>query len=243
MQKEKKKSNIKLYIEKFKELWANPRSRAAILLGFYGLFMLFVVGGVRTNLNSRPPKDETTNRVEKEEKVNFSELTNYEYNMKITKDTEVTLFQGKHYENTDFFVNIGNNNAYYVEGDIIYQLNNGIKEPLENSLYDINITKFTPAFISSLLESATLDYTTNYSTGIEKKNYILSVPAFMRAMFGTNVSSNEIITITITSNKKNVESVMIDFLGYEKMTMSGVTVMTMEITYQNIGGVSPFHID
>lgn len=244
--KESKKSKIRLYYDRFKELWGNPRGRAAILLGVYGLFLLFVVGGVRTNLNTK--KSMTNNETQpaqekKESKVSFEDMDNYEYDMKVTKNEEITLFQGKHYEKLDLFIHTGTNQAYYVEEGNTYQIINGMKTPLTTPLYNIDISKFTPEFIGTLLKEATLDYTTNYSTGVEKKNYILSVPAFMRLVYGTTVSSNEIITITTSMKNQEMQNVEIDLLGYERATDSSITKMMIEITYKNLGGVLDFHID
>lgn len=242
---EKKGSKMKASWHKFKELWANPRSRAAMLLGLYALFILFVVGGVRSGVSTDKKVNKNPERLEekKETTTTFKQMDNYEYDLKVNQNEEITLFQGKHHGTHDLFINTLNNNAYYVEEKVVYQVIDGMKSPLASPLYNIDITLFSPDFIHQLLDVATLDYTTNYSTGIEKKNYILSLGAFMKMVYGSDVSSNEIITITTSTKDKVMQTVEIDLSGYEKITDPGITKLTLEITYKNIHGVEEFHID
>lgn len=240
---EKGKSKIKLYINHFRELWANPRGRAMILLGVYGFFMLFVVGGVRTSI-SVDKKQTNENKVEEEVVTpSFSLMDNYEYDLKVQQNEEITLFQGKRNKEKTLFVNTLNNNTYYVEENNIYQVINGVKTPLLEPIYNVDISKFNPTFLNKLIEEATLDYTTNYSTGIVKKNYILSLPAFMKELYGKNISSNEIITITTNMKDEVMQSIEIDLLGYEKITDSSITTMKLEIAYKNIGYVEEFYVN
>lgn len=240
--KEKKQSNVRLFFKRLKELWANPRGRAAILLGFYGIFLLFVVGGVRTSLSNEPTNVPEEPEV-KEESSSFADMTNYEYDMKVSKNNEVAVFVGKRNGIYNLFVNTMTNQSYYMEERMIYKVVNGVKSPLSEPLYQIDITKFQPDFIAELLKQSTLDYTTNYASGVIKKNYILSLPAFMKLMYGTTVSSNEIVTITMTEKDKKIEQVELDLLGYQKTVDANSTAMKIEITYKNIDEVEEFHID
>ncbi len=244
MSKEKKKqSNVILFFKRVKELWANPRGRAAILLGFYGCFLLFVVGGVRTSLSNEQKNMNDEPSIKQEETTSFDTMTNYEFEMKVSKNNEMIAFQGKRNGTSQYFVNKETNQAYYVEEKTIYQVIDGVKKPLVDPLFSIDITKFQPDFIAKLLDQSTLDYTTNYSSGVVKKSYILSLPAFMKFMYGTTVSSNEVITLVTTEKNKKMEQVVLDLLNYQKTVDMDSTKMSIEITYKNVDAVEAFHID
>lgn len=242
-QMEKKPSNIVLFFRRIKELWGNPRGRAALLLGFYGLFLLFVVGGVKTSLSNEPKRVKEEPSVKEEKTSTFETMNNYEFEMKVNKDNEMTIFQGKRNDTSHFFVNKQTNLAYYMEDKMLYQVSNGGKTPLVEPLYSIDITKFQPDFLEILLDQSTLDYTTNYASGVIKKNYILSLSAFMKLMYGTTISSQDVITLTTTEKNKKIEQVVIDLLGYQKTIDHNSTQLSIDIIYKNIGAVEVFHID
>ena len=243
--KEKQPNKIVSGWRKFREIWANPRGRAAILLGIYGVFIVFVVSGVRGNVKNRDRYQDQTHQEPEISKPtkDYSELDNYEYDLVITRDTNVLTYQGKHAGEVDLFIDTTTNQSYYLEQSILYQIINGVKQPVATPIQEIDITKLTPTMIQTLLDESTLDYTKQYASGIEEKQYILSLPAFMNLFYGSTISSNEIVTITTSMNEEVMEKVTIDLSGYSRYSEFSFTTFTIEITYKNIDKVESFYID
>ncbi|HIT11681.1 MAG TPA: hypothetical protein IAB58_02700 [Candidatus Pelethosoma merdigallinarum] len=244
--KEKQPNKIVSGWRKFKEIWSNPRGRALILLGIYGIFIVFVVSGVRSNVKNRDRYQEQQTNQEpevSEPTKKYSDLDNYEYDLVITRDTNVLTYQGKHADEVDLFIDPSTNQAYYLEQSVLYQVVNGVKQPVATPIQEIDITKLTPTMIQTLLDESTLDYTKQYASGIEEKQYILSLPAFMNLFYGSTISSNEIVTITTSMNGDIMEKVTIDLSGYSRYSEFGFTTFTIEFTYKNIDKVESFYID
>lgn len=238
-------NNLGIAWRKLREIWATPRGRAIILLCIYGIFITFVLSGVRGNIkkqnqHSTPATEEQTPTVTY---TQLSDLDNYEYDMKITKDDMIITYQGKHADQVDLFIDTSNNNSYYLEQGIIYQIMNGVKQPVATPISEIDILRLNPETLQALIDEATLDYTKNYASGIEEKQYILSLPAFMRIIYASTISSNEIVTITTSTNENNIQKITLDLSGYSRYNNLNITNFTIDIDYKNVGKVESFYID
>ena len=153
--------------------------RQIAVIGIYGIFIVFVVSGVRSNVKNRDRYQEQQTNQEpevSEPTKKYSDLDNYEYDLVITRDTNVLTYQGKHADEVDLFIDPSTNQAYYLEQSVLYQVVNGVKQPVATPIQEIDITKLTPTMIQTLLDESTLDYTKQYASGIEEKQYILSLP-------------------------------------------------------------------
>ena len=239
--------NKKFSFKNIVEAWHNPRGRAAILLCGYLIFLMFVVGGVRSNIKPNSNNIDNDNNVEetpKEEILNseYKNYSNYEYELKITVNDVTNIYLGKKNNNKSLITDV-NNQTYYLEDGILYIINNGVKNIYNNNNYDLNLINFTPNTINSLIEAATLNYTTNFANGNISKNYILSLSAFMKLIFGSDISSNEIVSITTTENNDLITNVTLDLSNYEKYKGSTVNNFVISITYSNINGVLEINVD
>ena len=239
--------NKKFSFKNIVEAWHNPRGRAAILLCGYLIFLMFVVGGVRSNIKPNSNNIDNDNNVEetpKEEILNseYKNYSNYEYELKITVNDVTNIYLGKKNNNKSLITDV-NNQTYYLEDGILYIINNGVKNIYNNNNYDLNLINFTPNTINSLIEAATLNYTTNFANGNISKNYILSLSAFMKLIFGSDISSNEVISITTTENNDLITNVTLDLSNYEKYKGSTVNNFVISITYSNLNGVPEINVD
>ncbi len=239
--------NKKFSFKNIVEAWHNPRGRAAILLCGYLIFLMFVVGGVRSNIKPNSNNIDNDNNVEetpKEEILNseYKNYSNYEYELKITVNDVTNIYLGKKNNNKSLITDV-NNQTYYLEDGILYIINNGVKNIYNNNNYDLNLINFTPNTNNSLIEAATLNYTTNFANGNISKNYILSLSAFMKLIFGSDISSNEIVSITTTENNDLITNVTLDLSNYEKYKGSNVNNFVISITYSNLNGVPEINVD
>lgn len=239
----KKKFSFKYLIE----AWRNPRGRAAILLCGYLIFLMFVVGGVRSNMKEAPDNNSNQDNIEeidKEENKNsdYKNYNNYEYELQVTVNDVTNTYLGKKNNNKSLITD-QNNQTYYLEDGVMYIITNGVKTIYNDFHYDLNLTYLTPSMINSLIEEATLNSTTNFANGNISKNYILSLSAFMKLMFNSDISSNEVISITTTENDDLITNVTLDLSNYEKYKGSSINIFKVSITYNNLFGVPEINVD
>ena len=227
------------------EAWHNPRGRAAILLCGYFIFMAFVVGGLKSDLKTVPTKESnnTTDESVIKEEVNedYENYKNYEYEVKITSNDITNTYLGKKNNNKSLITD-SNNQTYYLEDGILYVVTELGKTLYNYNTNDLDLTMFTPYNINSLIEEATLNYTTNFANGNIEKNYILSLSAFAKLMFGSDISSSEVVSITTTTNNNLVTNVILDLSNYEKYKGSNINTFIISITYSNLNGVPEINV-
>ena len=65
----------------------------------------------------------------------------------------------------------------------------------------------------------------------------------MKLIFGSDISSNEIVSITTTENNDLITNVTLDLSNYEKYKGSNVNNFVISITYSNLNGVPEINID
>ena len=162
---------MKEYIKKLKELWKVPRYKALIKLGFYLIFIIFVV-----SLINNAPKV-------KEEPKETKSLYSYEFVYKITQNNLVTEINGIHYNNTEKLIN--DLNTYYYKDNILYFNKEVIEDytpfPLYKMRYDsisklllpqnvIDRTVYTDyELINYQVLGSTFEYDLDFVLTVEKK--------------------------------------------------------------------------
>ena len=92
---------------KFKELWANPKTHAMIVLAFWLIFMVVAIVLVRVTTNTSVP----TQKIEKEA-TSFANVQNYDFTYK-TNDLEIN---GSYYDDATIFYL--NNKRYYAKDNV-----------------------------------------------------------------------------------------------------------------------------
>ena len=238
--------NKKVTFKNLVDAWHNPRGRAAILLCGYLIFMIFVVGSLKSNLKTVPTNNSnnTTDESVSEEKnnVKYENYSNYEYEVKITSNDITNTYLSKKNNNKSLITDT-NNQTYYLEDGILYIVTELGKTLYNYNTYDLDLTTLTPYNINSLINQATLNYTTNFANGNIEKNYILSLSAFAKLMFGSDISSSEVVSITTTTNNDLITNVVLDLSNYEKYKGSNINKFIISITYSNLNGVPEINVD
>ena len=65
----------------------------------------------------------------------------------------------------------------------------------------------------------------------------------MRIIYASTISSNEIVTITTSTNENNIQKITLDLSGYSRYNNLNITNFTIDIDYKNVGKVESFYID
>lgn len=224
------------------DAWHNPRGRAAILLCGYFIFMIFVIGGIKSDI--KPTTTTNSSESVKKEEVNedYENYNNYEFEIKITSNDVTNTYLGKKNNNKSLITD-SNNQTYYLEDGILYVVTELGKTLYNYNPNDLDLTMFTPYNINSLINEATLNYTTNFENGTVEKNYILSLSAFSKLMFGSDISSSEVISITTSNTNNIITNVVLDLSNYEKYKGSNINTFIISITYSNLNGVPEINVD
>ncbi len=228
----------------FQMLWANRRTRAAIILTFYFFFFLFII----VSLRMRPDRPLSTQAKEDQNEVSFETMDNYEYDMTITyrSNTVTNTFtlSGTRYQEKHRLQTKDSLQPYYVKDDGIYTVINGV-ESLTSLNYGINLYRLNPTLFSSMIEEADLQSTIEYENGTEYL-YQLPLSKFLsfydpnNLLLSTNLTSY--ILFQVTEKEGTIERVNLDLTSYYQLVDVNATSYMIDITYHDIGKVKDFKV-
>lgn len=228
----------------FQMLWANRRTRAAIILTFYFFFFLFII----VSLRMRPDRPLSSQTKEDKSEFSFATMDNYEYDMTITyRSNTVTntfLLSGTRYQEKHRLQTQDSLQPYYVKDDGIYTVTNGV-ETLTSLNYGINLYRLSPTLFSSMIGEAELQSTIEYEDGIEYL-YQLPLSKFFsfydpnNLLLSTNLTSY--ILFQVTEKDGTIERVNLDLTSYYQLVDVNATSYMIDITYHDIGKVKDFKV-
>ena len=221
------------YIQKFLELWNIPRYRSLIKLSIYFIFFLVVIASINTS--------NTNHYVEPKVDVmeEYKKLTSYHYTATI-KNEIVESYVGYTYNNKHLI--LFNEDNYYYEDDLYKEYEDGYQK-LDNALFDFDIWKFTPSFISSLIQKGEFSSKTEYVDGSTSNTYLVSGSDFISLYFNDVTNSSENISITIYKNEDKVKKVELDLTNiYNLKEFSNAFDYKVTIEYVSFD-VKPIMVD
>lgn len=237
----------------FREKMKDKKYSAKVQLIGYGVFIIIVI--IYANISSRnydynyankvePSKSEsTTSGVIEDKKLLDVIDKNYEYQISIeivnqNDNTSKYLYRGSRYEDIlKIIPDNGNtfylkNNEYYEEKDGVYQLisESDIYGDIENKYIDLEE-------ILNYLKKATLDHTTNYSSGEIISTYYLYLKDIL-----PNYYEEKYIEFNVT-DKDNTLSISIDYSNLMNYKDNEIKNYKVEAIYNNIDKVEEFDIN
>lgn len=220
-----KKINENKYVQKYKELRANPKTRSLISLGFWMIFLVVAVLLVRSTMSSNEIQSEPV----KDEAL---EVTNYEFTY---RDNLKTIF-GEVYDDRMIFY--FNNGKYYKNGNGIYLVN-------ENSLevQDMNISELNLTF--SVIDDLVSQVNATEDNGV--KTYLVPLSNFIRAYEGNESedlteATNYNVTIQTYEKDGVVYMVKLDLSNYylfRGLPYTGI----ITINYYNVNKLNDFSLE
>lgn len=210
--------------QKFKELWDNPRTHAAIVLVFWLLFMVGAIIFVR--LISTPSKEVKTELPGN----TFSSIKSYEFTY-LSNTLEVN---GQSYgEAIEFYLG---NKRYYVNNNI-YLIDKD-QAIIQNEM-DLSILKITNKMLNNLTSG--IDYTTVQ----DGKRYVIPLDRFINLYeidtdADLSKAMNYNIVVTIYEKNKKIYKVDLDLSNYVNFKNGTNVNYPVTIYYYNINNVSDF---
>lgn len=222
------------YVQKFLEIWNNPRYRSLIILGLYAIFFIFVIAYIRS-LNNNSMKVEKVDTVQE-----YKSMDNYQYRATI-KNEDVKTLIGKVDKQNQILTY--NNSDYYIVNDKIYTKEDKYIE-LEDKLLDFDIWKFNPKFISELLEKGEVNSKTEFTDGTNAKSYLVKVSDFIKLYFGDETEDDRFVNVTVYQSSTQITKVELDITNIYNMGQyanSSNYIITLE--YEFVGQISPIVIE
>jgi len=203
--------DVKEYLNLFKELWKNKRYRSLIILGFYFIFIMFIVMG----LKSTP----SIPKVEEPVKTSYESMNNYEYTYTITSN-EVINIEGMRYQDKEIILYKNDNKKYYYDEDGFYLVSDNQMNRTSYILYDYSMKDLRPNRINQLLLSSTLSHEMSYQNNEIKKEYKIAIKDYLRWLNGTFSSDDSIITIEVIEKDSLVNKITLDLTNYNNTTLT-----------------------
>lgn len=184
---------------KYKELKANPQTRAAMSLGLWLLFFIIIIiftRGIETS-NTKVTKNSVSVRT-----------NNYEYTY---QNNDITVF-GDFYNNKQIFTIL--NNKYYYNGENVYKVNSNVLELIKD--FDLSILKITPEFIEELTSNL------NFTEVGDAKQYLVPLVNFINlyevdTAVDLSLASNYNVIIQKYYKDNNLYKIEVDLSNYYKI--------------------------
>lgn len=213
------KLNIKEKYHKFKELWKDPKSHALILLGFYGIFILFLAVIFRIGNNN---SYENNNEVKNDYTVN-----NFEYNIAITISGSINdniNINGIKYEDINEFEESKTKQKYYIkDGNVYDRLNDEI---VTDGRFYINLNSIDYSNLKYIIDNNVETNKIEYNDQSIKKEYIIN------NIFFSDVTL-DILNITTYEKNNYITEINISFI-YNQNNYN------IAINYENINNISSY---
>lgn len=203
---------LKELVEK-KEVSKSDRTRAAIILGLYLIFFIFIISALN-NGNSTP----SNNNENITNYTNISENYNYTYNIEI-KNNEKT--------NKYLFTGIVNNNQQTMK----MQLYNEETKKYEtiNEYEDVNPKFHDLNTIISYVNNLKEEFSTNYKDGTIQRNYLVELNKI-----DDDIDSTETIEINVFEKDNFITKIIIDGSNFDSKTNNKVTNSKYILEYTEI---------
>lgn len=233
---EKKEGKIK----QLKEFLSDKRNKAIVKLGFWVIFLLFVIIYVRV-MNSRnnhyienkPDVPTITLPLTITEAVKKLEASNYEFSFEYDVNNNKSIVNGKKYNDKWQFSY--NENNYYYDGKL-YLINEQGRVEVENSNFNYILMLDSNKIYNYLLKSE-YDYKKESSDGTITISSKLKLKDFE---FNNNEFNDDIIIETNELNNDLI-NISIDLTNYFKINNSEILSFKVNLKYDKFNMVENFN--
>lgn len=203
-------------IEIIKELNKTPRGKGILFFGFYLIFFIILFVVMQLGKGESILKQGNYDQGIEKNNITYSfdkiKENNYKYKYSINKDGIDYIYIGEKNNNKEIFQYNGIN--YYLEKDKYFVNNNGMwildKSPYINE-YLLKIEQ-----IEEIVEEAFLVSRTDYESGKEIDNYLVSSNTLNKIYYNKNTDIEEVaneIEVS-TDEEKNVEKITLKLNSY-----------------------------
>lgn len=219
---------MKEKFKKFKEFTSDKRNGAIVKLGFWFIFLLFVIIYVRV-MNSKTPnyvKDPVNDLplTITEGVKTFKNVNNYEYSIEYNYNGNILKVDGKKY-NDKWLFNY-NDNEYYYDGNL-YLLKENMKEEVDKTNIEYLLMFDIKKIYDYLLNSKYVSKTENVDNEL---------------IITSNLALEDTLNKIETVNKgNNLESINIDLTNYYKTKDENCLDLKVVIKYSSLNNIEDFN--
>lgn len=217
---------MKEKFKKFKEFTSDKRNGAIVKLGFWFIFLLFVIIYVRV-MNSKQPKYIPTESLPPtitEGVKNFKDVKIYEYSIEYNYNGNILKVMGKKY-NDKWLFNY-NDIEYYYDGNL-YLIKDDLKEEIDKTNIEYLLMFDIQKVYDYLLNSEYVSKTENVNNEL---------------IITSNLTLEDTLNEIKTVNKDNtLESINMDVTNYYKTKDENCLDLNIVIKYGNLNNVEDFN--
>lgn len=212
-------------LQRFKELWADPKTHSIMVLVFWLIFMAALIIFVRlTTVSSVSPNEVNENKV-----TSFDTIKNYEFSY-VKDDNEI---HGKVYDDNIVFI-LNNHRYYYNDG--VYLINGDTST--EQTL-DLGWLKINSSMLNNLLGGLTGTDINDYT------QYVVPLDRFVSLYeIDTDADLTKAMTYNVLLNvyKKDdvISKVVLDLTNYRIFRFNDNKPYVLTLYFYNINGVNDF---
>lgn len=213
---------------------AYTKNKSIVMLVIYGVFFIFVfiiiaIGNSNVN-SSKTYEDYIKEDDQKEEQID-NIVTNYEYNYKITDNTNTVEVSGTKTKEKEIFTY--NGKSYNKQNNNIY-LNDGTNTLVTDNIFNTDLYSYE--YMDNFFKEKNTKEKTTYEDGKVKEIYSINSKEYfdyIKEDKCTNVDCNNInIDVTINKNsKEQIEKIIINLTNYYKYNY------IIELNYTNINNI------
>lgn len=213
---------------------AYTKNKSIVMLVIYGVFFIFVfiiiaIGNSNVN-SSKTYEDYIKEDDQKEEQID-NIVTNYEYNYKITDNTNTVEVSGTKTKEKEIFTY--NGISYNKQNNNIY-LNDGTNTLVTDNIFNTDLYSYE--YMDNFFKEKNTKEKTTYEDGKVKEIYSINSKEYfdyIKEDKCTNVDCTNInIDVTINKNsKEQIEKIIINLTNYYKYNY------IIELNYTNINNI------
>lgn len=232
-------------LKEFKDKMENPQFKAAVYLCGYLLLGIILVALARDRSNDYQPitPDISEDKVLNEEKTIKQLLSNfdnyaYEITLNHTVDEVRTIYdiKGIRYKEEEIFTYPVEEDAYYVKNNQYYTIYEQVIEPVETSLFPIDLIKLTPENLASMLGDITPTLE-NTIDGVKTSTYYIPFENFISYYEETAlpILNSTYLKFQISTKEEIIEKIEFDltnFVNQKEFTIEELTYIC-KFSYQN----------
>ena len=222
-------------INKFLELWHDPKYKSLIKIGLYLLFILILVLIVRVKKATYKP-----NRINNQQNTNINKtivdkidsMKNYEYEIILNINNTTETLKGIKYNDINEFENIKTSEKYEIKDNIIYKKGTNEKQ----DLFYINFNNLSLANIKTYLTDENKKSEISYNNNEIKKEYNIVDFNIINEKY-----ANKFVKLNTYENENYIYKIELNIIDLMKEKDKNIINYNITINYNNINQIKNYN--
>ena len=222
-------------INKFLELWHDPKYKSLIKIGLYLLFILILILIVRVKKATYKP-----NRINNQQNTNINKtivdkidsMKNYEYEIVLNINNNTDTLKGIKYNDINEFENIKTSEKYEIKDNIIYKKGTNEKQ----DLFYINFNNLSLANIKTYLTDENKKSEISYNNNEIKKEYNIVDFNIINEKY-----ANKFVKLNTYENENYIYKIELNIIDLMKEKDKNIINYNITINYNNINQIKNYN--